>query len=70
MNMFTEMPYYVNIPHPSYDGSRFRWCVDTIGACYIDWYFIEYCKNDIHDVTYYFREESDAVMFKLLFGGK
>lgn len=66
-----KFKYTVAIPEHRYrERYRYEWCAENLSEYGIDRnYTVGYDSNMGSDGTYYhFKDEADAVMFKLLFG--
>lgn len=67
----STLKYSVGIPAYRSQGSeRVTWCYDNVGIFGTKWYFTlgDYIDPDRAFNTYFFADESDAIMFKLIFG--
>lgn len=60
----TEFKYHVCAKPSDMGFKRFNWCTVNVSKIGVLW---DYSPN-YNDHGYYFKNESDAVMFKLIFG--
>lgn len=64
--MYKDLKYCVRIPDPRViSAEKQEWCEANIGKYCIDWVHVG--NWGFYTVDYYFRNEEDAIMFKLMF---
>lgn len=67
----SKFKYYVDIPKKNKTmPGRLFYCQEHVGKEFVDWELTYANASRDADIpyVYYFKEESDAVMFKLKFG--